>query len=75
MSITRVGRGPWSVDRGLNIKLELKHGIMPPQLHRIDRYNGKVIISLDELRTADAQLAMPRLDLMVLHPPALIGGG
>lgn len=54
-------------------KLELKNGVLPFLLQRINRQYVGIIVGLYELRATDARLTLARFNAVVLHPSRRIG--
>lgn len=63
------------MSRVLDIELQLKIRFVAVDLERFHGDDLGAVKSPDELIPADAKLAFPGFDLVVLHPPGLIGNG
>lgn len=65
----------WRERRTLDIEFKLKNSVLSPELHGVDGQDRGVVVGFDEFRAADAELAVTRFDLMVLHAARCVGRG
>jgi len=65
----------WRESRALDIEFKLKNGVLSPELHGVDGEDRRIVVGFDEFRAADAELAVTRFDLMILHAARRVGRG